>query len=176
MIFAAAMNSRNKGWALLGRGDAPRPAENAPPGSPPQCAGNRRGMARAGPTEVRVHPRQALAAAMNSRNKGWALLGRGDAPRPAENAPPGSPPQCAGNRRGMARAGPTEVRVHPRQALAAAMNSRNKGWALLGRLFSSGWNWTPTNQGWPGSSTISTSRPSGERPARDRPAAVSFSR
>ncbi len=57
----------------------------------------------------------------------------------------------------------------PWYRLAAAMKSRNRGWALLGRLFSSGWNWTPTNQGWSGSSTISTSRPSGERPASFRP-------
>ena len=37
-------------------------------------------------------------------------------------------------------------------------------------LFSSGWNWTPTNQGWSGRSTISGSSPSGLMPGEDQAA------
>ncbi len=63
-----------------------------------------------------------------------------------------------------------------RFCFAARINSRNSGWARLGRDFSSGWNWHAANQGCPGSSTTSTSRPSGDRPDRASPAFVSASR
>ena len=38
----------------------------------------------------------------------------------------------------------------------AFINSLKRGWALLTRLFNSGWNWPATYQGWSGNSTIST--------------------
>ena len=93
-------------------------------------------MAKAGPTalpELAYSFFPALAAAINSRNSGWALLDRGDASRPAQYAPSGSPPHGGGNRRRMAKAGPTALpepvySFFP--ALAAAINSRNSGWAL----------------------------------------------
>ena len=46
-----------------------------------------------------------------------------------------------------------------------AMKLANSGCGSKGRDFSSGWNCTPMNQGWSGSSMISGSRPSGDRPA-----------
>ena len=45
------------------------------------------------------------------------------------------------------------------------MKLANSGCGSKGRDFSSGWNCTPMNQGWSGSSMISGSRPSGDRPA-----------
>ena len=48
---------------------------------------------------------------------------------------------------------------------AAAMKLANRGCGSKGRDFSSGWNCTPMNQGWSGSSMISGSRPSGDMPA-----------
>ena len=42
----------------------------------------------------------------------------------------------------------------------------NSGCGSNGRDFSSGWNWTPTNQGWSASSKISGSTPSGDRPEK----------
>src|SRR5690606_24096817 len=47
---------------------------------------------------------------------------------------------------------------------AAAMKLANNGWGSKGLDFSSGWNWTPMNQGWSGRSTISGSSPSGLMP------------
>ncbi len=46
---------------------------------------------------------------------------------------------------------------------------RNSGAGRLGRLLNSGWAWVPTQNGWPGSSTNSTSRPSGESPEHEEP-------
>ena len=45
------------------------------------------------------------------------------------------------------------------------MKAENSGCGSKGLDFSSGWNWTPMNHGWPSSSTISGSLPSGDRPA-----------
>ena len=53
---------------------------------------------------------------------------------------------------------------------AASTKPWKRGWGRLGRLLNSGWNCAPTNHGCCGFSTISTSAPSGERPARRRPA------
>src|SRR5262249_60427535 len=44
---------------------------------------------------------------------------------------------------------------------AASMNEANSGCGRVGRDLSSGWNWQPRNQGWVGSSMISTNPPSG---------------
>ena len=55
----------------------------------------------------------------------------------------------------------------PRCRRAAAMNSRNRGWARVGFDLNSGWNWTARNQGWSVSSTISTIVPSGLMPVGD---------
>src|ERR1041384_6999016 len=46
---------------------------------------------------------------------------------------------------------------------AAAMNDANSGCGSNGRDFSSGWNCTPTNQGWSSYFTISGRIPSGDR-------------
>src|SRR6185436_15377453 len=54
-------------------------------------------------------------------------------------------------------------------ALAAATNDRNSGCGVPGRERYSGWNWQPTNQGWPSSSMISTNLPSGEMPVTRKP-------
>ena len=48
-----------------------------------------------------------------------------------------------------------------RRCSAAPTKSRNSGWALVGFDLNSGWNCTARNHGWSGSSTISTSVPSG---------------
>ena len=64
----------------------------------------------------------------------------------------------------------------PRARFAAATKARNRGWARLGRDLNSGWNWTARNQGWFGSSTISTRVPSGDRPERTSPAPVRAAR
>ncbi len=53
-----------------------------------------------------------------------------------------------------------------------AMKLANSGCGSKGRLFSSGWNWTPTNHGWSSRSTISGSTPSGDRPQNLRPRAL----
>ncbi len=49
--------------------------------------------------------------------------------------------------------------------IAAATKLANRGCGAKGRLFSSGWNWTPTNQGWSSRSTISGSDPVGRQAA-----------
>ena len=59
---------------------------------------------------------------------------------------------------------------------AARMKAANRGCGAIGRDFSSGWNCTPTNQGWPGSSIISGRRPSGDMPEKRRPAPSSTGR
>ena len=53
---------------------------------------------------------------------------------------------------------------------------RNSGWGRSGRLLNSGWAWVPTQNGWPGSSMNSTSRPSGEMPEHTSPASSSRAR
>ena len=50
------------------------------------------------------------------------------------------------------------------RSTAAAIKLLNSGCGSKGRDFSSGWNWTPMNQGWSGYSTVSGKSPSGERP------------
>ena len=55
------------------------------------------------------------------------------------------------------------------RARAAATNARNRGWGRSGRLLNSGWAWVPTQNGWPSSSTNSTSRSSGDVPDRPQP-------
>ena len=52
------------------------------------------------------------------------------------------------------------------------MNSRNRGAGRFGRLLNSGCACVPTQNGWPVSSTNSTSRPSGDEPERAQPAAL----
>src|SRR5437899_2797648 len=59
---------------------------------------------------------------------------------------------------------------------AARMNPWNSGWGRRGRELNSGWNCVATNQGWCGSSMISTSRPSGDSPLSTNPCLVSRSR
>ena len=59
---------------------------------------------------------------------------------------------------------------------AALISPTNSGCGLLGRLLNSGWNCTPTKKSSPGISTVSTRRPSGERPDRHSPAFCSTSR
>ncbi len=56
-----------------------------------------------------------------------------------------------------------------RRSAAASTKEAKRGWGRVGRLFSSGWNWHPTNQGWLGISIISTSCPSGESPLKAIP-------
>src|SRR5439155_14058735 len=58
----------------------------------------------------------------------------------------------------------------------ARMNPWNRGWGRRGRELNSGWNCVATNQGWCGSSMISTSRPSGDSPLSTNPCLVSRSR
>ena len=53
---------------------------------------------------------------------------------------------------------------------AAAMKPLNRGCARLGRLLNSGWNCAPRWKSRPGSSTVSTRRPSGLVPEMTRPA------
>src|SRR5205807_8110454 len=59
---------------------------------------------------------------------------------------------------------------------AAPTNSRKSGAGRVGRDLNSGWNWLATNQGWSGSSTISTSRPSYTVPETTSPASTSRGR
>ncbi len=58
------------------------------------------------------------------------------------------------------------------RSTAASMNDANSGCGSNGRDFSSGWNCTPTNQGWSSYSTISGRMPSGDDPGE--PHAVLF--
>ena len=55
-------------------------------------------------------------------------------------------------------------------AIAVATNPWNSGCGRSGRDLNSGWNWLATNHGWSLSSTISTSRPSGDWPESSIPA------
>ena len=55
-------------------------------------------------------------------------------------------------------------------SIAALMNEANSGCGWKGFDFSSGWNCTPTNQGWSRNSTISGSTPSGDIPEKISPA------
>src|SRR5690606_38020310 len=68
-------------------------------------------------------------------------------------------------------------RTHTKRdcSTAALMKAWNSGWGSNGLDFSSGWNWTPTNQGWSGISTISGSWPSGDMPENSSPASSSRS-
>ena len=59
--------------------------------------------------------------------------------------------------------------------MAAPIRPMNKGCGRLGRDLNSGWNCTPTNHGWPVSSTASTSSRSGLTPATRRPWAAKVS-
>src|SRR5204863_6675917 len=59
------------------------------------------------------------------------------------------------------------------RASAAATNSRKSGAGRVGRDLNSGWNCDATNQGWSGSSTISTRRPSRKVPLTTRPPSTS---
>ena len=68
------------------------------------------------------------------------------------------------------------MNTHLRPPKAAAMKPTNRGWGLLGRLLNSGWNCTPTWKGRSVSSTVSTSRLSGEVPLSVSPAFVNRSR
>ena len=64
--------------------------------------------------------------------------------------------------------------VIPPRLLEGRPDERGEqGMRPMGRDFSSGWNCTPTNQGWPGSSTISGRRPSGDMPEKRSPACSS---
>ena len=65
--------------------------------------------------------------------------------------------------------GPNTGSRPSRTASAAATNPSNSGCGRSGRLLNSGWNWLATNHGWSWSSTISTSRPSGDWPDRSMP-------
>src|SRR5580658_300667 len=53
---------------------------------------------------------------------------------------------------------------------AARMKDVKSGCGSKGFDLSSGWYCTPMNQGWPGSSTVSGSSPSGDMPEKSRPA------
>src|SRR5690606_30700885 len=58
---------------------------------------------------------------------------------------------------------------------AAAMKLANSGCGSNGRDFSSGWYWTPMNQGWSAYSIVSGSTPSGDMPENTSPQASSRS-
>src|ERR1039457_1652779 len=62
------------------------------------------------------------------------------------------------------------------RAAAALMRPTKSGWGRSGRDLNSGCAWVPTKNAWPGSSTNSTSRPSGELPEQRSPAASNWSR
>ena len=62
------------------------------------------------------------------------------------------------------------------RASAALIRPRKSGCGRSGRDLNSGWAWVPTKKEWPGSSTNSTSRPSGEFPEQRSPAASNCSR
>ena len=59
------------------------------------------------------------------------------------------------------------------RAWLAATKLANRGCGRSGLDLNSGWNCTAMYQGWPGSSTISTNFPSGERPEMSRPFSAS---
>ena len=61
------------------------------------------------------------------------------------------------------------LRPGGRRIFAAPTNSRNNGCGRVGRDRSSGWNCPAMKNGWSGSSMISTSRPSGDRPENTSP-------
>src|SRR5262245_33178412 len=63
-----------------------------------------------------------------------------------------------------------------RCAIAASMKLLKSGWPPRGVEVNSGWNWQPTNQGWSGSSTSSTSDSDFVRPATFNPTASSRGR
>ena len=83
---------------------------------------------------------------------------------------PARPPTAAGGSTG--RAAKTGSRPS-RTASDAATKPSNSGCGRSGRDLNSGWNWLATNHGWSRSSTISTSRPSGDWPDSTMPAASS---
>src|SRR6266511_3395196 len=70
-------------------------------------------------------------------------------------------------------ASPARSRARPS---AAPTNSRKSGAGRVGRDLNSGWNWLATNQGWSGSSMISTSLPSWNVPETTSPASTSRGR
>ena len=51
----------------------------------------------------------------------------------------------------------------------ALIKDENRGWGSKGLDFNSGWNWTPTNQGWSGISNISGRELSGDIPEKISP-------
>ena len=80
--------------------------------------------------------------------------------------------RAGGCRRRLAGASDRRARRRPARARRgprcdAATNPSNSGCGRSGRDLNSGWNWLATNHGWSLSSTISTSRPSGDWPDSD---------
>ena len=96
------------------------------------------------PTEPDVSPRSR-----NPRAGPPVTVASVTGPRGQETAPTSASMSMRRGRRPSAR------------ARAAASSSRNSGWGRSGRLLNSGWAWVPTQKGWSGSSTNSTSTPVG---------------
>ncbi len=67
---------------------------------------------------------------------------------------------------------PSSPHTNRSTSFAARTKSANSGCGAKGLDFSSGWNWTPMNQGWSFPSTISGSWPSGLMPEKIRPAGL----
>ena len=90
----------------------------------------------------------------------------------------GPPATVRRSRRSVASGDDTDVDVDVDEARQAALGpgqgggragAWKSGWGRSGRLLNSGCAWVPTQKGWPGSSTNSTSRPSGETPEHSKP-------
>ncbi len=151
---------------------APAPAPRGPPSRPgPRAAASRERFALSKrrlvddgqPEPRRPSARQVLAdargsGASSSTTQGPAIRnGRRTERR-------GAPPSSSAATASVARRRPALRCGGWRTSYAAAMKLANSGCGRVGRDFSSGWNWQPTNHGCSGSSIISTSEPSGERP------------
>ena len=146
------------------------PPPTAPPG-PSTCAASRPSSPRAAPSSSppsATPPATASAAPLPERRRRRGRHAR----RPRGRL------RCRGGDARSARAAPAWLRRHrPRPcrqtsrdcSSAARTKSAKSGWGAKGFDFSSGWNWTPMNHGWPGISTISGRRPSGERPEKRSP-------
>ncbi len=161
------------GVAVLPHEQHPAVRRPAPPRRP------RRGGA---PGRAR-RPRPRAARRSRSTPRTWrprTAPGRA-APAPPRGRRPGrSRVRRLGRRAGSTPPGSTvrSSRVSSWRASAAATSPANSGCGRVGRERNSGCAWVPTKYGWTsrGSSTNSTSRPSGEVPEKTTPAASIRSR
>ena len=149
------------------RSSAASPSSSPGPRAAPgvrRLALSKLALKQTGTRRARAEPRQMLGHAQAARRparrtQGPAMRNGRLRERPA--------PSARRSRRAPAAAAPARRRAWRRSA--APMKPANSGCGRVGRDLSSGWNWQPMNQDGRAARSISTSPPSGDRPAEPQP-------